>query len=422
MLKARPRKWATYAGVRIRMYPAWQTRSTRRSSRAEMMAFSWASRLGYCLGSRKSASMPWTRAMSRAGAVSRSEMSTTMVAGIRPACAASTRARKFEPRPEARTPTRSGSGIHDRPRAGPDLAHLEDALSRSLERPPGAVDFARAYHEEIADAHVEGAAHLGVLHLSARLDDLEDGRHRPRPRVDDGLAAFGEDAREILGDAAARHVGHGEDGHAAQELEDGLDVDARRLEELVGHRATEARHHVVRPQLEPLEDHLADQREAVGVQSAGRQPEHAVARANLGPGDQAAPLDHTHREAREVVLARSIERAHLGRLPAHECAARLLASLRHAPHDGLDAIRLHAMHGEVVEEVERLRPVDEQVVDSHRDEVDTHRVVAVGGEGDMQLGPHSVGGGDEDGLAVTLRDGDEGREGADPAQDLGPAG
>src|SRR5262252_9729558 len=135
-----------------------------------MMAFSWASRLGYCLGSRKSASMPWTRAMSRAGAVSRSEMSTIMVAGIRPASAASTRAPKFEPRPEARTPTRTGSGIHDRPCAGPDLAYLEDALSRGPERPSGAVDLVRAYHEQVADAHVECASHLGLLHLSALLD------------------------------------------------------------------------------------------------------------------------------------------------------------------------------------------------------------------------------------------------------------
>src|SRR5262249_45120223 len=151
--------------------------------------------------------------MSGAGAVSRSEMRTAMEAGVRPAGAAPARARECEPRPEARTPTRSGSGIHDRPRAGPDLAYLEDALSRGLESPRGAVDLARAYHEEVADAHVEGAAHLGLLHLSALLDDLEDGRHRPRARVDDGLAAVGKKARKIIGDAHTRHVDERDDRH-----------------------------------------------------------------------------------------------------------------------------------------------------------------------------------------------------------------
>src|SRR5215510_16116043 len=147
--------------------------------------------------------------MSRAGAASRSEISTTMAAGIRLACAASTRARKFEPRPEARTPTRSGSGIDEGPRPVADLAHLEHALSRCLERPHGALDLARAHHEQIAEAHVEGAAHLRVLHLSTFLDRLEDGGHRPRARIDDGLAALGKHAREVLGDPAPRHVGYG---------------------------------------------------------------------------------------------------------------------------------------------------------------------------------------------------------------------
>src|SRR5262245_33277564 len=167
--------------------------------------------------------------MARAGAVSRSEINTTMVAVIRPACAASTRARKFEPRPEARTPTRSGSRIDDGPRAVADLAHLEHVLSRCLERPHGLADLARAYHEQEADAHVERAAHLGLGHLAARLDDREDRGHRPRARIDDGLAALGENAGKILGDPAPRDVGHGEHRHAAQQLEDGLDVDSRWL-------------------------------------------------------------------------------------------------------------------------------------------------------------------------------------------------
>jgi len=48
---------------------------------------------------------------------------------------------KFDPRPDARTPTRSRerSGIADSSRAGLDLTHLEHRLARSLQEGAGAV-------------------------------------------------------------------------------------------------------------------------------------------------------------------------------------------------------------------------------------------------------------------------------------------
>src|SRR4030095_5060627 len=203
--------------------------------------------------------------MSRTGAAARSERRTTTAAGSPPERAASTRAWKFEPLPEASTPTRSSSGIDDRARAIPDLAHLEDSLPARGEGLGGPDRVARAHHEEIADAHVEGAPHLGLLDPAALLDDAEDGRHGPRARVDHRLAALGKDARKILGDPAPCHVGHGEHGHAPEQIEHGLDVDARGLEELLGHGAAEAGRGVAELEAPPVEDHLAGQRVAVRV-------------------------------------------------------------------------------------------------------------------------------------------------------------
>src|SRR5713226_3886434 len=116
------------------------------------MAFSWASRFGYCFGSRKSASIPCARAMSRTGAAPRSEISTARTTGSRPDSAASTRAWKFEPLPEARTPTRSLSGIHDGPRAVTDLPDVEDTLPRSRQELGRARRVAGTHDEEIAQA------------------------------------------------------------------------------------------------------------------------------------------------------------------------------------------------------------------------------------------------------------------------------
>src|SRR6266536_6637690 len=286
-----------------------------------MIAFSCASRLGYCLGSTKSASMPWPRAMSSAGAAARSDISTTTTAGSRPERAASTRAWKFEPLPEASTPTRSSSGIGDRPRAVPDLTHLENALPSRGQGPGSTGGISRAHDEQIADAHIEGAPHLGLLDPPALLDHAEDRRYRPRARVDHRLAPVGENAGEVLGDPTARDVGHGEHGHAPEQIEHGLDVDPRGLEELVGHGAIESRHGVRGLEAQPLEDHLAHQRITVGVKARGGETEHAVARSDFGPRHDAASLDHAHREAREVVLPRRVEGAHLRRLSPHQRAA-----------------------------------------------------------------------------------------------------
>src|SRR5712692_6052297 len=164
------------------MKPAWHTRPTPRSSRAAITALSWASRLGYCLGSTKSASIPCARAISSAGAAARSETSRAITAGTPPDSMALTSTSKFDPRPEASTPTRKSSGIDHRADAGPDLANLEDALPRLAEQGRGARGISRPDHEQIAQPHVEGPTHLGLLHAAGLLDDSKDGGRRPGAR------------------------------------------------------------------------------------------------------------------------------------------------------------------------------------------------------------------------------------------------
>src|SRR4030095_1352807 len=167
-----------------------------------MTAFSCASREGCCLPSRTSASMPWARAMSSTGAPGRSQISTTIEAGMRAAAAASVRARKFEPRPEARTPTRSGSDIVHPGLAGHDLANLEALLARGLQPFDDDADVGGRDDQHEGHAHVARPAPLGVVHRGRALDGPEDGRHHPGARVDAGAPTGREHARQVLADAA----------------------------------------------------------------------------------------------------------------------------------------------------------------------------------------------------------------------------
>ena len=62
-----------------------------------------------------------------------------------------------------------------------------------------------------------------------------------------------------------------------QQILDRPDVDARRLQQLLADRAAQLRHEVVDLQAGVLEDDLAHQAVAVGVQAAAGQAEHHVA-------------------------------------------------------------------------------------------------------------------------------------------------
>src|SRR5882724_10616873 len=101
--------------------------------------------------------MPCARAISSAPASRRSETRRTTSAGMRPAAAAAAMLSKFDPRPDASTPTRTRarSGIADASRPGLDLAHLEHRLARPAQEGARAVGVLRAHHDQIAHAHVE---------------------------------------------------------------------------------------------------------------------------------------------------------------------------------------------------------------------------------------------------------------------------
>ncbi len=73
----------------------------------------------------------------------------------------------------------------------------------------------------------------------------------------------------------------------------------------------------------------------------------------------------------------------------------------------------------VVEEEQRLGTLDQDVVDAHRDQIDADRVVPAEREGELELGAHAIGAGDQDRFAVTLRQLDERAEAADAGEHFG---
>ena len=89
-----------------------------------------------------------------------------------------------------------------------------------------------------------------------------------------------------------------------------------------------------------LEEQLARQRVAVGVQPGGGHPDEHVARLDARAGNHLVAIDRAHNEPGQVVLAVGVEAGHLRRLAADQHAAVGLAAVGQPARHGLNRVRI----------------------------------------------------------------------------------
>ncbi len=97
------------------------------------------------------------------------------------------------------------------------------------------------HHQDHADPHVEGPEHLVVVDPPLRLEVVEDRRHRPGPDVDARRDAAGQDAGNVVGEAAAGDVRQAVDGAGRDQPAQRRQVGAVHLQELLPHRPVQLR-------------------------------------------------------------------------------------------------------------------------------------------------------------------------------------
>ncbi len=127
-----------------------------------------------------------------------------------------------------------------------------------------------------------------------------------------------------------------------------------------------------------------------------RQPEHRVSGLESASRQQCSALGRADRKAREVEVAVGVEARHLRGLAPDQRAAGLGATRGDPPDDRFGDALVELAGGEIVEEQQRLRALDDDVVDAHRDEVDPDRVADPALDRDFHLGADAVVGGDQD--------------------------
>ena len=202
--------------------------------------------------------------------------------------------------------------------------------------------------------------------------------------------ALGQDPRQVVGDAAAGDVRGGVNAALLEQRPHRLEVAAVDLEQLVRDARAELGQDLLRPAAEDLEQHLAGERVAVGVEAGRRQADQHVALLDRRAVEDALAVDHADDEPGEVVLAVGVEARHLGGLAAEQRDAAVAAGRRHPADHRRRHSRVEPAGRQVVEEEERPRALDQDVVDAVVDQVLADRVVAAGGERDLELGADAV--------------------------------
>jgi hypothetical protein len=150
-----------------------------------------------------------------------------------------------------------------------------------------------------------------------------------------------------------------------------------------------------------LEQHLARQRVAVGVQSRGGHGDDHVAGADVLGAEEIVGLDDTDASGGDVVVVGLHQARVLGGLAAEQRTAGLHTAFGDAGDDLGHALGHGAAHGDVVLQEQGFGAAHHEVVDDHRDEVDADGVVLVHGLRDGEFGAHPVGRRGQQWLAVS---------------------
>ncbi len=132
------------------------------------------------------------------------------------------------------------------------------------------------------------------------------------------------------------------------------------------------------------------------MQAGGRKAEDDIARLHIVFRQNLSAFDRADGEAREIVILARIKPRHFRGLAADQSGAGLAAALGDAGDNARGKIGIEPARRIIIEKEERLRALDDEIVDAHGDEIDADRRIQSAVDGELDLGSDAVIGGDKD--------------------------
>src|SRR3954468_233446 len=136
---------------------------------------------------------------------------------------------------------------------------------------------------------------------------------------------------------------------------------------------------------------------------AACQPKNRVPRSDRFAINYFRLLHGSDRESRKIVFSGWVHARHFGGLAAYESTACPLATGGDTLDDLRGSCNVKFPAGEVIQKEQRFGTLHQNIVHTHRDQVDADRVMAVQLECQFQLRADAVGTGNQYWLPVFLR-------------------
>src|SRR3984957_12062283 len=292
------------------------------------------------------------------------------------------------------------SAVEDFALAFYDAAYGVGFFAYAFQHGLGFLEFRGRNYQQHAEAHVEGAQHFVLRHISECLQMLEDGLQGPGTEFDQGCGSAGKHAREIFGDAASGDVGQGRDALRVQHFFQRRPVTFVGAHQLVADFVFDFVDVGFRRITRDLEQEFASEGISVGVQAVRGQAENDVADLHVFAGDDAVALDHADDEAGEVIFAVGLKAGHFGGLAADQGASVMLAGGGQAFDNFFGDCRVERAGGQIVHEKQWGCALHKNVVHAVVDQVAANGGMQAHLEGNFQLGTYAVHARDQDGIGV----------------------
>ena len=276
------------------------------------------------------------------------------------------------------------------PVASFDLADPKGCLACFGQRLEHGVHFVRMDCQHHADPAIERARHFFRLDVPLRLQESHQAGLLPCTRINLGMSAIGQNARDILEQSAARDMRQCVDLAGADERQKAGDINAGRRNQRVDQQAFGIKQGRA-VKLPPLIlGQSAHQRIAVGMHARAGQPDQHMARGNSVTRQLLAALNRAYAKSSEVIIASCIHARHFRRLAADQRAARLLAAISDARNHTLCNPVFELSSGKIIEEEQRFCALHDQIIDAHCNQINADRVVAIMVNREFDLGSDAV--------------------------------